>query len=136
MTDCRSFMRPTANEVDAEHGVLVRHLAGLQGRVDAQMRASAQQVQVLEGEVLRLRTQLVLARTCVLWGLNAMALTRPLPQRRTSPDALRASMAEASGVICQTGCVGHAHPWLEPDGQCRRTGVACHQVSGLAEDLP
>jgi hypothetical protein len=136
MTVSRAFMRSTANEVDAEHAVLARRLAGIQGRVDAQMRASAQQVQVLEGEVLRLRTQLVLARTCVLWGLNAMTLTRPLQQRRTRPDAVPASMAEASGVICQTGCVGHAHPWLEADGQCRRTGVACHQVSGLAEDLP
>jgi hypothetical protein len=134
VTDHRSFMVSTVTEVDTEHGVLARRLAGLQHRVDAQMQASAEQVRVLEGEVLRLRMQLVLARTCMLWGLNAMALTRPLLQRRTKPEGALAALAEASGVICQTGCVGHAHPWLEADGQCRRTGVACNQVLGHAED--
>ena len=116
-------------EVSTEHGALTRRLAGLQSRVDAQLRASNEKVLALEGEVLRLRTQLVLARTCVLWGLNAMVLTRPLQQRRTKPEGTLPSLAEASGVICQTGCVGHAHPWLDADGQCRRTGVACNQVT-------
>ncbi|MGE0097476.1 MAG: hypothetical protein AB7S86_03920 [Hydrogenophaga sp.] len=122
--------------MSTEHGVLTRQLAGLQRRVETQMRASQAQLLALEGEVLRLRTQLVLTRTCVLWGLNAMVSTRPLLQRRTNPDAALTSLAEASGVICQTGCVGHAHPWLEADGQCRRTGGACNQVTGYAEEPP
>lgn len=124
------------HEVSTEHGVLTRQLAGLQRRVDAQMRASQEQLLELEGEVLRLRTQLVLARTCVLWGLNAMVLTRPLLQRRTKPEGALTSLAEASRVICQTGCLGHAHPWLEADGQCRRTGGACNQVTGYTEEPP
>ncbi|WP_439520565.1 hypothetical protein [Hydrogenophaga sp.] len=127
-------MLSTATEVDAEHGVLARRLAGLQHRVDAQMRASAAQLQMLEAEVLRLRSQLVLARTGVLWGLNAVPWTRPLLQRRSRPAMAVASLAEANGVICQTGCVGHAHPWLEADGQCRRTGSPCNQVRGHAEE--
>ncbi|MEZ5702753.1 MAG: hypothetical protein R3E42_13695 [Burkholderiaceae bacterium] len=39
---------------------------------------------------------------------------------------------EAQAVICQTGCVGHAHPWLAPDGQCRRSGDACERI-GIAD---
>ena len=96
------------NELEFEYGVLSRRLAGLQHRVDAQMRARTEQLQVLEGEVVRLRTQLVLARTCVLWGLNATALTRPLVQRRLKLERMTEQLAEASGVICRTGCAGHA----------------------------
>ncbi len=126
----------TLNELELEYGVLSRRLAGLQHRVDAQMRARTEQLQVLEGEVVRLRTQLVLARTCVLWGLNATALTRPLLQRKMKLERMTEQLVEASGVICRTGCVGHAHPWLEADGQCRRTGGACQQVPGYVEDAP
>jgi hypothetical protein len=115
------------NDMEIEHGVLARRLAGLQRRVDEQMRASAQRGQALEAEILRLRTQLVLARTCVLWGLNAVAATRPLTQRRARSEGPWPPLAQANGVICQTGCVGHAHPWLEADGLCRRTGQACER---------
>lgn len=122
-----------AREIAIEHGVLTRQMAGLQRRVGEQMRAHAQQVVALEEEVLHLRVQLVMARTCLLWGLGVAGVVRPMPRRaRTAvADAVEA-MAEASSVICQTGCVGHAHPWLEADGQCRRTGQACELYAGSA----
>jgi hypothetical protein len=126
--------RMAAREIAIEHGVLTRQMAGLQRRVGEQMRAHAQQISSLEEEVLHLRVQLVIARTCLLWGLGAAGVLRPVPRRaRTAvADAVEA-MAEASSVICQTGCVGHAHPWLEADGQCRRTGTACTLLVGQAE---
>ena len=122
-----------AREIAIEHGVLTRQLAGLQRRVGEQMRAHAQQVAALEEEVLQLRVQLVVARTCLLWGLGVAGVTRPVPRRARAPVAGAVeAMAEASSVICQTGCVGHAHPWLEADGQCRRTGQACELYAGSA----
>ena len=122
-----------ARELAIEHGVLTRQMAGLQRRVDEQMRTHAQRVTALEAEVLHLRAQLVIARTCLLWGLGVAGVVWPMPRRaRTAvADAVEA-MAEASSVICQTGCVGHAHPWLESDGQCRRTGQACELYAGSA----
>jgi hypothetical protein len=125
--------RLAAREIAIEHGVLTRQMAGLQRRVGEQMRAHAQQISALEEEVLHLRVQLVIARTCLLWGLGAAGVVRPVPRRArtTVADAVE-TMTEASSVICQTGCVGHAHPWLEADGQCRRTGMACAQMESKA----
>lgn len=124
-----------ARELAQEHGALTRQMASLQRRVSEQVRAQALRLAELEEEVLCLRGQLIVARTCMLWGLGVAGVARPVLRRpRPSAVATHETMAEASGVICQTGCVGHAHPWLEADGQCRRTGVACSQVSGLAED--
>ena len=122
-----------AREIAIEHGVLTRQMAGLQHRVGDQMRAHAQQLAALEDEVLYLRVQLVMARTCLLWGLGVAGVARPMPRhtRTAVADAVEV-MAEASSVICQTGCVGHAHPWLEADGQCRRTGQACELYAGSA----
>ncbi|MCV0438629.1 MAG: hypothetical protein K5880_08340 [Hydrogenophaga sp.] len=115
-----------AREIAIEHGALTRQLASLQRRVGEQLRAHVLQVALLEEEVLFLRAQLVLARTCMLWGLGAAASVLPVPRRaRKAVTAPVDTMAEASSVICQTGCVGHAHPWLQVGGQCRRTGQAC-----------
>lgn len=121
-------------EIALEHGVLTRQMAGLQRRVGEQMRAWAQQVSTLQDEVVHLRAQLIVSRTCLLWGLGVAGVVKP-PLRRARAVAAGAgtqAMAEASSVICQTGCVGHAHAWLEADGQCRRTGVACTHVDGTA----
>lgn len=116
-------------EIAVEHGVLTRQIASLQRRVGEQMRAYAQQVSVLEEEVLHLRGQLIVSRTCMLWGLGVAGVVKPPARRLRAVAAAHAgNMAEASSVICQTGCVGHAHPWLEADGQCRRTGNACTLV--------
>lgn len=116
-------------EIAAEHAALTRQLAGMQRRVSEQMQASAQRVRALEGDVVQLRAQLIVARTCLLWGLSTTGAMRPLARRARAAAAAvdTAAMAEASSVICQTACVGHAHPWLEADGQCRRTGTVCER---------
>ena len=123
-----------AREIAIEHGALTRQVAGLQRRVGEQLRAYAMQVSALEDEVLHLRAQLIVSRTSLLWGLGVAGVMKPLARRahllaeRAEADTMR----EASSVICQTGCVGHAHPWLEADGQCRRTGAACTQIASNA----
>lgn len=125
-----------ARELAIEHGALTRQVAGLQRRVGEQLRAYAQQVSALQEEVLHLRAQLIVSRTSLLWGLGVAGVMKPLA-RRARPPAGRAealAMAEASCVICQTGCVGHAHPWLDADGQCRRTGQACELYAGHASE--
>ena len=125
-----------AREIAIEHAALTRQLASAQRRLSEQMQANAQRVHALEGEVVQLRAQLIVARSCMLWGLSTAGVMRPLARRASVAHAAAemAAMAEASSVICQTGCVGHAHPWLEADGQCRRTGASCVHVSGHAED--
>lgn len=119
-----------AREIAIEHGVLTRRMAGLQRRVGEQLHAYAQQVSALQDEVVHLRAQLIVSRTCMLWGVGVAGVVRPLARRPRAgaPRVEAQAMAEASNVICQTGCVGHAHPWLEADGHCRRTGSACTQV--------
>lgn len=115
-------------EIAIEHGVLTRQMAGLQRRVGEQMRACAQQVSVLQDEVVHLRGQLIVSRTCMLWDLGRAGVMKPVVRRAREVAPQVESMPEASSVICQTGCVGHAHPWLEADGQCSRTGTACTQI--------
>ncbi len=124
-----------ARELALEHGALTRQVAGLQRRVGEQLRACAQQVSALQEEVLHLRAQLIVSRTSLLWGLGVAGVMKPLARRVRpgSGPAEAGAMREASGVICQTGCVGHAHPWLEADGQCRRTGQACGLLTEPAE---
>ena len=115
-------------EIAIEHGVLTRQMAGLQRRVGEQMRACAQQVSVLQDEVVHLRGQLIVSRTCMLWDPGRAGVMKPVVRRAREVAPQVESMPEASSVICQTGCVGHAHPWLEADGQCSRTGTACTQI--------
>lgn len=116
------------SDIAIEHGALTRQLASLQRHVSEQMQANARHVRALEGEVVRLRAQWIVMRTGQFWGLGTAGAVRPLA-RHAPPTAPAAEMAEASSVICQTACVGHAHPWLEADGQCRRTGLACEHVT-------
>ena len=125
---------PEQQAMVREHGLLLRQLARLQQGAGEQMQAQARRINALEGDVLRLRAQLIVARTCLLWGLPHEGLARVRPLRRPVVAALNdPEWAQAHAVICQTGCVGHAHPWLEADGQCRRTGVACKPLNGIAD---
>lgn len=118
-----------AQELSAEHGAVVRRLARLQQRVTGQMQDSAGRQAALEAENLRLRGELVRLHTAVAWNLRAAVLwSRPVPGTQAHPARAVEGMREAQAVICQTGCAGHAHPWLEPDGQCRRTGQACDRL--------
>lgn len=118
-------------ELTGEHGALARQLASLQDRVSRQIAGYAAQVRVLQSEVVRLRGRLVRARTALLWGLTRSELhqvslsmpRRVLMARRLS--LVNDALPDVQAVICQTACAGHAHPWLEADGVCRRTGSAC-----------
>ena len=119
------------HDIDHEHGLLVRHLGALQHRVGAQMFAREGRVRDLETQNLRLRAELMVLRTIACWGLGAGAVIRhtaPSRHKDGRPAAAPPDMREAAAVICQTGCMGHAHPWRDADGQCRRTGQACESV--------
>ncbi len=103
-------MSPPSSGVLLEHAVLCRHLGGVQDRVSRLMQEKEKALHALTSEVVRLRGQLVLTHTLRLWGLQ----TQPTED-----------LEAARKVICQTGCAGHAHPWLSEDGQCRWSGRVC-----------
>jgi hypothetical protein len=115
-----------------EHSTLLRRMAQLQQRVSDQLQAAERRQRDLEADNIRLRAELVRVRTALVWGLRPVALVRrAVPAQRREVGDLREAMPEAQAVICQTGCVGHAHAWLGEDGQCLRSGQACER---LAED--
>lgn len=119
-------------ELVTEHGTLLRRLAQLQQRVSDQLQTAERRQRDLEADNIRLRAELVRVRTALVWGLRPAALLRrAVPAQRREVGDVREAMPEAQAVICQTGCVGHAHPWLGEDGQCLRSGQACER---LAED--
>ena len=129
--DVSRVARPTgaADELVAKHKALMRQIGGLQRRDSEMQQARARREAALLAENLRLRAELVLLRTSVFWGLGAAVAWRRPGRRRALPTpAVEASSREAQAVICQTGCMGHAHPWLEADGQCRRSGQACERL--------
>ena len=116
----------------AEHAALARWLGHLQRRVGALQHDHRQQVATLQADLMRLRGQTMVLRTATLWGLGGLLLApagsaaRALVLRAVHPV-----WREASEVICQTGCVGHAHPWRDDQGLCRRTGEACQPGAGV-----
>lgn len=126
-------------ELTGEHGALARQLAGLQDRVSRQIASYADQVRVLQAEVVRLRGRLLQARTALLWGLaksdqhQAIQSVPPRVVMARRLSLVSEALPDAHTVICQTGCMGHAHPWLEADGVCRRTGSACEGGSAADE---
>lgn len=126
-----------AQDLALEHVALVGRLGRLQQRVTEQLQAGASRQAALEAENLRLRCELVRMRTAVAWDLRPAALqSPPVPGPGANAPRVEAEMREAQAVICQTGCVGHAHPWLEPDGQCRRTGQACDRLEDEGSARP
>ncbi|MFN4003804.1 MAG: hypothetical protein ACK4J1_03720 [Hylemonella sp.] len=106
-----------------EHGVLLRQLARLQ-------RELTPVLQRLQQENLRLRAALLVQRTAWLWGLR---LPPSAPGRRRSAGGSDAGAAGADW-LCQVGCVGHAHPWLQPDGRCQRSGQPCTRLGLESEE--
>lgn len=108
-------MSARTSGVVQEHAMLCRHLGGVQERVSILMREKDMALNALAREVVRLRGQLVVAHTSRLWGMQ----TGPAQE-----------LEAARKVICQTGCVGHAHPWLSDDGQCLRSGRVCDGGGG------
>ena len=140
-----------------EHLCLLRQLGGLQTRVSAQMQALAwaeaqararaeaaeRSCAALQSALVRERARWVLACTRWSWGLGGPPMVRAAdPDVSSAPSApayRAATLAEAAppdvgapytatDVLCQTGCQGHAHPWLTAGGGCRLTGADCTRV--------
>ena len=126
--------------------MLMRLLGDVQNRVEVLQRAHAREVAALQAELMRLRAKTLCSRTRVFWGLAAgedwlltpggqqrwVAASGELPAARAA--AHEQVLTAVHGVICQTGCTGHAHPWRMPDGQCRRTGQPCDSQAGSILD--
>lgn len=116
-----------------ELAVVLRHLGGVQTQVSDLVREQQQQIAQLQTQLIRLRAQRMLERTQSLWGLSVCHPTMPTAMASKSvaigASALASLTAKAwqaaQKIICLTGCVGHAHPWLKPNGQCARTGQEC-----------
>lgn len=123
-------MTPVVRALAAEHGTLLRQWARLQQRVSEQLQGAARRQTALESQNLCLRAELVRLRTAEAWGIPATAMARSVTASQARSPVVRADAAlrEAQAVICQTGCAGHAHPWLDEDGHCRRTGLACERL--------
>lgn len=98
-----------------EHLVLIRLVGRLQERMSVFVTAAATSLRLQEAEIVRLRGELLVARTAALWGL-------------AWGEAQAQRLDLAHQVICQTGCVGHAHYWLGDDGNCQRTGDPCDRL--------
>ena len=122
-----------AADLLSEHATLVRWLGQLQRRTATLQQEHRQQVATLQAALMRMRGQALLLRTATFWGLSAAVLASTGSAQHAAP-VLRAAhpvWREASEVICQTGCVGHAHPWRDDQGLCRRTGEACQPGTGV-----
>lgn len=123
---------PVPVSVAQEHAVLVRHMGRLQSSVSALLADKEARLQALSGEVLRLRGQLVVTRTAVLWGfMPRSSAGQPTAAKRkalqTQGATTRAGLESVHPVVCQTGCVGHAHHWLSAEGTCQLSGQACER---------
>lgn len=103
-------------ELQREHGLLLRYLGQVQQRLGTRLYR-------LETENMCLRAALVVQRTAWLWGLG---LAAGPPWR--GDQAQTGLPLSAHHVLCRVGCEGHAHAWLDDDGQCRRTGAACDAI--------
>lgn len=115
-------------DIAAEHGTVLRHWASVQSRVTRQMCEQARHCERLEAELMQLRARWVLATTSMLWGLGW-----PGAARAAAADAQRAAtsheaVTSAAELICQVGCVSHAHHWRSEAGECRLTGGDCSRV--------
>lgn len=122
-------MSTRAVSVVREHAVLCRQLGGVQDRVTRLLQEKEIALNALGSEVVRLRGQLMVARTSLLWGMTAPVAGLPLQARASSEARAQIGPAQdleaARKVVCQTGCAGHAHPWLTDGGQCSWRGREC-----------
>ncbi len=124
-----------AGGVEQEHLALVRLWGQWQQRADKMVESLVQEhrskVQKLEGQVTRLRAQLMVQRTGLLWGISHGLHAYTRKRASQTSTATEASSESGNDVLCRTGCMGHAHSWLGPEGQCRLQGKACEHVTGV-----
>ncbi len=116
-----------------EELVWIRRLGRVQTRMTQTVQRMVAQIDQQQAEIIRLRAGLIMSRTSTLWGLQGLQHTEPvrLDKRRVGimhgvgeQVPIRSS---ADRVICQTGCISHAHHWLGEAGQCQRDGEPCGQ---------
>ena len=113
------------NDVIHEHGVLVRQWAHLQQAVTETVQENGRTLVLLEAEVIRLRGQLLFARTQLFWGISGAPLAARTRTPRVTSSPGPSSWSQADAVLCRTGCAGHAHPWRDEQGRCTRSGEPC-----------
>ena len=121
----------TGNDLLTEHTVVLRMWGRLQNELGQRMQQLAAEHHQMQAEVLRLRAALVVARTAALWGMGLSGNTperRRMPKRSAHEPLPTTPKLALDEVLCQTACVGHAHPWLADDQGCTRTGQPCHRV--------
>lgn len=61
-------MSALTSVVAYEHAALCRHLGGVQDRVSRLMQEKEIALTALTHQIVQLRGQLMVARTCLLWG--------------------------------------------------------------------
>ncbi len=117
----------------ADYEALVRQLARLQVRISDLVLTHRIERNRLEAQVIRLRAKLIMGLTERFWLVGARRSTSARTEAPTGlvpdqgPQAAPEDLRQAREVICETGCQGHAHPWLQ-DGQCRLSGDACQRA--------
>jgi hypothetical protein len=128
MRPSRTLSRPVSALVQ-EHAVLSRQLGGLQLRVSTLLAQQRAEIGRLDREAVRLRGQLLVTRTALLWGLTGAAVqARPAGTGERTSRERTPTLPESRPVLCQVACIGHAHAWLDDQGQCTRDGQACERL--------
>jgi hypothetical protein len=113
-----------------EEMVLIRRLGRVQARMTQTVQRMVVHINQQDAEIIRLRARLIMSRTCMLWGLQGLPHTDPRQADRpwvgvTGSGEPAPTRSLADQVICQTGCISHAHHWLGEEGQCQRDGEPC-----------
>ena len=133
------------DHVMQEHGALLRYYAQVQQRCSAQIQNQFNEIQQLQGQILRMRAQLVVLQSALAWecprppALHAYTAQSPANQSAVAHAELESienapagselerlghSLREADLVICQTGCISHGAFWRLAN-HCKRTGKTC-----------
>ena len=133
---------PVASPLLNEHFALCRVYAEAQERCSRHMAVQRAEVGRLQEEVLRLRGQALVLTTALAWERADHAALHPATAQEEVPEPLAAalapservpcqrtplesSLAKASLVLCQVGCVSHGAHWRDAHDQCLLTGQTC-----------
>lgn len=126
-----------------EYGVLLKHCGALQTRCSEQQRHMMQEIDRLQGMVIRLRADLVIQKSLMHWEREKHRRARKAAEARqhgvesasvppsepegpadAAQQCLERSLHAADLVICQTGCISAGSFWRVED-HCKRTGKTC-----------